>query len=246
MLTPVLLVLAPASAVDLMVDWELPVIGAALVLSNYFLLARAYGSGDLSVVYPISRGAILVFLPALGFVAFGERISAVGAAAILLIISGIAFLPLSGLSRPSLRATRRSRHDAVGYAILAALFAALYTIWSKLSISVVPAFEYFYAYTTLTAIAMLAVAWRTARALRAIWREHWWAITRVAALNSVAYLLVLAALDDVVSTYLIGIRQLSIVWGVLLARYALGESVTLPQKAAVAVLVIGCLLVSAA
>src|SRR3954469_6386676 len=51
---------APAAAM-------LIVVGAALTLMNYLMLSRGYARGALSVVYPLSRGAGLLFLPALGF-----------------------------------------------------------------------------------------------------------------------------------------------------------------------------------
>src|SRR4051812_13692385 len=47
--------------------WGWIVIGAALALANYAALARAYSVGDLSLVYPISRAGILLFLPLFGF-----------------------------------------------------------------------------------------------------------------------------------------------------------------------------------
>src|SRR4051812_7237793 len=59
-------------------SWLLVVVGAVLVLANYGALARAYAAGELSVVYPVSRAGVLLFLPALGYLAFGEHISRVG------------------------------------------------------------------------------------------------------------------------------------------------------------------------
>ena len=47
--------------------WPLAVVGAALTLANYVLLAKAYEHADLSFVYPVSRGAVLIFVPVLGF-----------------------------------------------------------------------------------------------------------------------------------------------------------------------------------
>lgn len=42
--------------------WTLVVVGAALVLLNYAALAKAYSTGNLSVVYPVSRGGVLLVL----------------------------------------------------------------------------------------------------------------------------------------------------------------------------------------
>ena len=52
------------------------VVGAAFVLVNYVLLAAAYKRGDLSVIYPVVRGAILVFLPPLAYITLSERLEA--------------------------------------------------------------------------------------------------------------------------------------------------------------------------
>src|SRR5215207_516230 len=79
--------------------WPLIVVGATLTLANYLALGRAYEVGDMSVVYPVARGATLLFLPALGFLAFGERLSASGWLAVACITGGIIVLQLPALSR---------------------------------------------------------------------------------------------------------------------------------------------------
>src|SRR5262245_19772938 len=76
---------------------SLAVVGAAFVLVNYVCLAWAYSHGDLSFVYPLARGSILLFLPFLAFVTVGERVSAVGAFALGLIVCGIVALQLPSL-----------------------------------------------------------------------------------------------------------------------------------------------------
>ena len=68
--------------------WPLAVVGAALTLTNYVLLAKAYEHADLSFVYPISRGGVLIFVPILGFFVFGERLNARGYIAVGLILLG--------------------------------------------------------------------------------------------------------------------------------------------------------------
>src|ERR1044071_2223823 len=68
------------------------VVGAALTLMNYLALANAYSRGDLSIIYPVSRGAGLLFLPLLGFLAFGEHLSATGGIAVVLILVALAFV----------------------------------------------------------------------------------------------------------------------------------------------------------
>src|SRR5688572_30297459 len=75
-------VFAPVFIASLLAEREpiagatlLVIVGAALVLANYVALARAYSLSDLSLAYPVSRGAALLFLPVLGFLVFDERLS---------------------------------------------------------------------------------------------------------------------------------------------------------------------------
>src|SRR5688500_2593122 len=110
----------------------LAVVGAAFVLANYVFLALAYSHGDLSFVYPVARGSILLFLPALAYVTVGERVSLTGALAMAVIVCGIIALQLRTLEWRALASLGlQLRSPATVFALLAALGAACYTIWDK-------------------------------------------------------------------------------------------------------------------
>ena len=98
MLAPFLVIGYTASSVRLADTWILPFVGAILVLINYVALAAAYRRAELSVVYPISRGGMLLFLPPLAFLAIGERLSTLGWTALTLIVAGIAMLQIPSFS----------------------------------------------------------------------------------------------------------------------------------------------------
>lgn len=223
--------------------------GAALVLLNYAALDRAYALGDLSLVYPISRAGILLFLPALGFLVFDERLTATGWTALAFIVIGIGVLQLPAFSRAALRTlVPQLRTASVAYALGAALFAALYTVWDKRAVRELPAFVYFYAYTSLVAAAYALYLWRARSPgeVRRVWRSSWPSILQVAVFNTVTYLLVLVALRDETSSYVVALRQLSIVWGALLGHTLLGEALPPPKRTGIAMLVAGCALVALA
>jgi drug/metabolite transporter (DMT)-like permease len=229
--------------------WPLVLGGAFLTLSNYVALARAYEAGDLSVAYPISRGGTLLFLPLLGFLVFGERLSVLGWVAIACIIVGIVVLNLRGLDRSAAASlSAMGRDPSVGFALAAALAAAGYTVWDKRAVQTLPPFTYFYAYTAVVAIAYAAfLHWRFPRgAVGAEWRAHWWPLVQVAVFNTITYLLVLTALRSGTSSYVIALRQLSIAVGALLGWQLLGESFGPPKRAGVALLVAGCILLALA
>ncbi len=230
--------------------WPLVIVGAALTLTNYAMLAMAYERGELSTVYPISRGGVLLFLPALGYLAFGERIDAVGVAALVCVVAGIAALQLPTLSFTALRGLGRhmARSSATGFALLAAAAAAGYTVWDKRSVRTLAPFTYFYIYTSLIALAYaMHVARRyPARAIRAEWAAHRGAIIQVALFNTVSYLLVLFALRIGTSSYVVALRQLSVAFGALLGWRLLGEELGRARRLGVGLVIAGTVLVALA
>jgi drug/metabolite transporter (DMT)-like permease len=226
----------------------LVVVGSLLSLANYVALALAYDRGEMSIVYPVSRGAILLFLPVLGYVALGERMNLVGGVALFAILLGIVALQLTALRWSAVRelAPRIVRSAATGFALLAALAAACYTLWDKHAVTTLPPFTYFYLYTAGVAVAYAAyLARRIDRAtIRRDWATHRAPILQVSVLNTVTYLLVLFALRTGTSSYVIALRQLSIAIGVLLGAWLLGEDLGPPKRVGVALILGGCLLVA--
>lgn len=244
---PVFLVGFAATLPPLSLTAWLTGVAAIGVAANYVALGQAYRHGDLSFVYPISRGAILVFLPVAGWVALGERLSGTGGAALACIVAGILALNLRGFSRVALRELGASlRCRATAWALAAALLAALYTVWDKRAIGTMAPFAYMYLYTLIVAAgyATWLLSRHEPRALRSAWRDARGAIVAIGALNTVSYLLVLAALQTGVTSYVLGLRQLSIAAGVALGWRYLREPMTPPRAAGVALIVTGCLLLS--
>lgn len=243
----------------LVITWRLPtgglvevvpfaLVATVLVLGSYATLGAAYELGDLSFAYPIARGAALVFLPPLGWLAFGERLGPVGGAAVVLIIAGVLAMQLPALSGDGVRALgRRLFGMPTAVALLMALLLAANTIWDKHAIRSVSLFTYFYTYTAATAACYLGWSLSSdgATSLRAVWSEHAGSVIAVGVLNTVSYGLALIALRTGGSTYVIGLRQLSIVGGVWLGASVLGERIDAPRRLGVTLLATGCLLMAA-
>ena len=249
MFAPVVLVIVAPTVAHYDGLLGLSVVGAAFVLINYVCLAWAYAHGDLSFVYPIARGSILLFLPVLAYATIGERVSGLGLAALGLIIGGILTLQLPALEWNALSALgARLRSPATVFALLAALAAACYTLWDKRAVQRVPAFAYIYVYTFLTAAAYAAfIGHRHSRAeIAGHWRTHRGAILQVGFFNITSYLLVLLALRTGTSSYVIALRQLSIAVGVMLGAWLLREHISTPKRVGVALIVVGCMLVGMA
>jgi len=238
LLAPVVAVVVTRRPEQVALLTGLSVVGAALVGANYALLATAYHRADLSFVYPVSRGTILLLLPIAGFLTFGERLSPLGGAGLGLIVAGIA-LQLG-----------RARADgaAAGLALAAGAVAAGYTLWDKGAVQRVSPPAYFAAYSVLIGLAYGAYIRRRHGAEEAAssWRVHRSTILAVGLANTVAYLLVLFALRSGVSSYVIGLRQASIVFGAFLGWRVLGERPSRAGWLGIAAIAVGCALVALA
>jgi drug/metabolite transporter (DMT)-like permease len=223
------------------------VVAAILALANYAALTAAYRRADLSLVYPVARGGVFLFLPLLGFLVFGERLDAAGWLALALIVGGIAFLPLEAFTRSSLGDIgRHLRERFIVYALMAAAATAAYTVWDKYSVGRLDMVLYFYGYTALLAIWFSVMLARTPRAeVREQLRKHPVSIVIIGLLNAGAYMLVLVALRGEMATQVLAVRQLSIPIGVVLGWRLLQEHLTTPRIVGSALITTGCILAAA-
>jgi len=238
-----------ATPQQVLMHWMWPAVGALLVLGNYAALAAAYRHGDLSLVYPISRGAMLVFVPPFAAFAIGERLDPAGRVAIAIIVAGIVLLPARGFGAAAIREYGRAvAAPATLFSLGAALFAACYTVWDKQAVQVLSPLGYFAGYTVLLGVVYAGLLLRSLSpsGIARAWRAHRGATLQIAALNSASYLLALVALQGGKASYVIALRQLSIAGGALLGHWLLGEELPGPRVAGIALVVAGCALLGLA
>lgn len=216
-------------------------VAAIITFSNYFFLASAYKHGDLSLVYPVSRSSI-IFLPIIAFYFIGERIDVIGVLAILCILLGTFVMHMETLNSRGLSTIFKNISNKGSlYAILAALTVAGYTLWDKISISKMEPFLYFYLYTSIVAILYNSFIFTRYKKeeLKQEWRLNRSRIIQVGFFNSFTYILILTALTMSKTTYVGGLRQLSIVVGAFLGYKLLGENMSPPKILGIIISIIG-------
>jgi drug/metabolite transporter (DMT)-like permease len=218
--------------------WYFVVVAALLAFLNYTFLIRAYAHADLSVAYPISRASTL-FLPFLAYYFIGETIDVTGAAAIVLVTVGVFAIRFDSIRSEGIAGLIKS--PGTGYALLAALTVALYTVWDKIAVGNLHPFLYFYAYSALVAVFYAVLTFtRFGRAdIRREWQINRAGILQVALLNTFTYVLILIALGMSKATYIGALRQLSLVVGAFFGWRLLHESVSVSRIVGIALLVIG-------
>jgi uncharacterized membrane protein len=221
------------------------IVASALTHAAYAVyLLKSYDAGDLSVAYPLSRTA-----PAL--VAIWDVATVRGQ----LTAGGVVGAMLAGLGAvtlqfPALRARggRAVLRDKVTrYALMTALFIAVFTIFDKQGVTHVPAFVYLYLLSLGEFSLVCAGLGRSAigRATREL-RGNTRAVLFTGLVGPLSYLLILWVLATAPASYVLGLRQTSIVFGVILGRIFLGEGETRYRLAGAAIIALGSLLIVAA
>jgi len=206
--------------------WPLVVATGLLHALYFWALTAAYDSSDLSLSYPLSRGlgALLVLL--LATLLLGERPSWLGLLGVLLIVVGVYTLQLHSFhASDALMPLRVLGTPGGGYAALTGVCVAGYSLVDKLAVRYVSPLVYIYLMFVAAAIFSTPLIGRSGwDVVREEWRKNWWAIIAVGVLCLFAYLLILWAMTLAPVSYVVAVRNLSIVFGALLGTWLLSES----------------------
>jgi uncharacterized membrane protein len=212
-------------------------------------LARSLETGDLSRVYPISRSApALVLVVAVLFM--GEQVSLPGAAGVFLTALGVYTISFDRLTPAALaRPLRNIRNDiAIRYAFLTLLAVAGYSIVDKQAVTYFHpvAFAFIYPWFSMALLSTYVVAVRKSGALRREWRVNRRSILVCGILGIFGYFLILVAFSLERVSYVVGLRQISIVFSVLLGAMILKEPHVRQRMISAVMIFIGVFLIAGA
>ncbi len=223
---------APVAAVTWDVEWEVwpwALGSAAFELAYFALLAYAYERSELSVVYPVARGLAPVLVLAVGV----ASATAGEIAGVALVGAGV--LLVRGLRQPEGR--------GVLFGALIAVCIAAYTLLDNRGIEHANAFAYFELVIGIPGALYLAAIWRR-RGAPALRSEVGWATLAAAVAATLAYVLVLLALDRAEAAPVAAVRETSVVIAVAFAAFFLHERVGWARLAGAALVVAGVALLS--
>jgi len=206
--------------------WAL-LIGSAVFEAGYFYaIAKAYHGADLSIVYPLSRGAGPTLLLVWSVVLLREPLTWGGALGVLTIVAGlyVVNLPRLGGWQEPLRALRL---PSSRWALVAGACISFYTLIDKVGIGYVEPLLYTYlalwwSVVMLTPFTLREIGWG---GLRAEWTfsKGWTVLAGFTSLS--AYALVLFAMArGTPASYAGAIREFSVVLGAGYGVLVLKES----------------------
>ena len=221
---PFFISLAP---IDIPVSGWCCILTAGLVHALYLVsLSSAYEKGDLSFVYPLARSAPIIFVLIGAMLFLGEMPSGLGMVGIGLIIVGCYAIHLDSLRALFQPLTLKSLNSKPSQlALLTAGFIALYSLIDRVGIEYVQIFYYIYLVFVFMFVfyTPFILIRRDKGEIKAEWASNSRNILIVAVLCFFTFFLVLIAMSLAKLSYVVALRQLSIIFSVVLGAWVLKE-----------------------
>lgn len=182
-------------------------VSGAIHIAYFFLLQTGYRKGDISVVYPLSRGTGPLFSVILAIILLGERPKPMALVGAALIIAGVV---ITGISK---RDSQGDTKTGVLFGLAIGVMIATYTLWDSAAVTVgaMPAVGLFWG--SLVFQFMFLAPWgaRHPSQLRTTARTHWVAVLIVGVLSALGYILILLAVQMSQVSLVAPAREVSVV-----------------------------------
>jgi drug/metabolite transporter (DMT)-like permease len=216
-------------------------ISGGIHVGYFSLLALSYRRADLSFAYPIARGTGVLLSPILAVPIFGDRPTVVAWIGIAAILGGVIWINAPVLGR-SVRQLGLHRVLA-GPPLLTGLTIASYSLVDTGGSRRVQPVVYLYLIFVVVVVALLPyMVTRRWNAVKEGARQPRTAIIAGTASFS-TYLIVLTALRIAPVSYVVPVREVSIVFAALIGMRALGESLDRSRLAACVLVTLGVMLI---
>jgi drug/metabolite transporter (DMT)-like permease len=219
--------LATGPGIFLNPDSRIPFLISAICETGYFVaLVKGYSQGDLSLVYPISRGSAPIFAVLIGAVVLAESLPLVGYLGVTLMVLGV-FVASQPIEQSKIKFGFSSivGDRAVGWALASGVFIAIYSISDKVAVAATNPLVYNWWVFAGNAVLWAPFVWRRFNFKTNLdeLRNNWWSVIIVGVLMVGAYALALAALALTSVSYVVAGRGLSVIIGACLGSFMLKE-----------------------
>jgi drug/metabolite transporter (DMT)-like permease len=198
-------------------------------LAHFFyqvFLCKTYERGDLSLTYPIARSSP-IFVLIIGYVLLKETPSPVAIVGILLVVLGVYMISLRRLSLSEfLQPLKIGHKEALLFALFTALFSAAYSIVDKKGALNMEPILFFYLFFAISGLMFLGYLLLFKDRRENYWRllkRDKYTITLASLLEFGSYILILYAFRISNVAYVVALRQISVIFGVIYGILILKE-----------------------
>ncbi|WNR44065.1 EamA family transporter [Paenibacillus roseipurpureus] len=224
--------------------YGLLLVSACMQVIYAFLLAHTYNMGDLSQIYPIMRGTNTLFIPILGVLFLGEKLSLWGWLGLLGMIIG--FISLSGIFTGRQSSQGLSRWETIKpflMALCVGVCTTCYVLVDKLNLGNISAISLLEV-TNIGFVAGLTPLVIKSKQLRKEWQLNSRIIWLGAILNPLSYLLFLMALTYAPVAHISPLREIGTVFATILGIVVLKEKQGQLRILCSALILLGILMIS--
>lgn len=205
--------------------WFIALASGIFVFFYWLLLSISYKYGDLSLVYPIARSAP-IFVPILAVIFFKEELSPLGVIGILAVIVGAYIIPMRSLDiRNLIKPFSHLRSKALLFAGLTALSLSIHHMIDKVGTRFFNPLVYVWLLNCVAFVFLtLCIAFsERRRMIREEWSLNRWAAVATGILIMFSYSLTVFVMRFEKISYIISMRQISVVFAVILGNILLKE-----------------------
>ena len=237
---PMFLYYWPRQAISL-AGWACIVATGILHALYFWFMGGAYERGDLSLVYPLSRGSGPLFVPILAIIFLQEQLSFAGIVGISLVILGIYSIHLKSFSIDSfLEPFRALRGSASVWALCTGGTIAGYSLVDKVGVGLVYPPVYIYLMFVISLLLLSPYVLVTQRdALKLEWLVNKGPVLIDGFLVLFTYLMILFAFRLSKVSYVVAAREVSIVFSAFLGIVWLEEKHASQKIAGAALIALG-------
>jgi len=224
-------------------------ISGTVIFFYWYFLTKSYAQGDLSHTYPIMRSApVLVLMFAIIFL--NEQVSFLGILGILFVVFGAYIINMKRISLSEVFEPIKKilKDRSTQFAFLTLISVSIYSIIDKIGVSYLHPVIYVYLIIFFPLILFTPYVFYVKDKITIIkeWKINKKTILISGFLMIFGYLLILFAFTLERVSYVIGLRQLSVIFAVLLGIYILKEKYKAVKILAATLIFIGTFLISIA
>ena len=235
--------------------WVCIILSGIIHFVYILALSSAYETGDISFVYPIARSAP-AFVPIAAYFFLNEILSARGITGIVIVIFCIFLLQFRGQAASQFRRLTQSiKQPDFGWAILTLLSVVSYTIVDKMGMvafrelsSITPQLRgpiYFALEGTIaTSLYGLYLFFKENVDIRTTWATEWKKVLPASLGTIASYSLILHVMQTETVSYIVTLRQSSVLMAVIIGSIFLGERLNVLRIILAVAMLVGFFLVS--
>jgi drug/metabolite transporter (DMT)-like permease len=219
-------------------DWIHFGLTSGLIHAIYIaLLGWGYSVGDISIVFPISRGLAILWTTTAAAIFSIHDLSTSGLTGIFCVVAGVLIIGHKAI---------KSKKQKKGFliAIFISFTIAAYSINDSLGVKILPLAFYLMAMNLVTAILVAPFLWKFSKPkLMNVLKQHKFEGFLIGVAGSTAYAIILWAFKTSPVSYVSALREISVAIAALLGIILLNEEVSKRKIFGVILVTVGAILI---